>query len=115
MSVSTLLLQIVFVLVAARAVGWLFRRFHQPQVIGEMLAGILLGPSVFGSLAPSVSAAIFPLKGLDGLNALSQIGLLVFMFLVGLEFDPQLIRGRGHVAVVTSHVSIIVPFCLAAG
>jgi Kef-type K+ transport system membrane component KefB len=115
MTISTLLLQIVIVLVAARAVGGLFRRFHQPQVIGEMLAGILLGPSVFGGLFPSASIAIFPLKGLDGLNALSQIGLLVFMFLVGLEFDPQLLRGRGHVAVVTSHVSIIVPFCLGAG
>ena len=115
MVISTLLIQIVMVLVAARAVGWLFRRFHQPQVIGEMLAGILLGPSVFGWRAPSTSAAMVPLNGRDGLNALSQIGLLVFMFLVGLEFDPQLLRGRGHVAVVTSHVSIIVPFCLGAG
>jgi Kef-type K+ transport system membrane component KefB len=115
MSLPTLLIQIVLVLVAARIVGGVFRRLHQPQVVGEMLAGILLGPSVFGALLPGASAAIFPADGLSGLNALSQIGLLVFMFLVGLEFDPTLLRGRGHVAVVTSHVSIIVPFCLGAG
>ncbi|MEO8391565.1 MAG: cation:proton antiporter [Chloroflexota bacterium] len=115
MSISMLLLQMAVVLVVARAVGWLFRRFHQPRVIGEMLAGILLGPSVLGWLWPSASAAIFAPNSLGGLNALSQIGLLIFMFLVGLEFDPQMIRGRAHVAVITSHVSIIVPFCLGAG
>jgi Kef-type K+ transport system membrane component KefB len=68
-----------------------------------------------GWLSPSASAAIFPPDSLNALNALSQIGLLVFMFLVGLEFDPQRLRRRGHVAVVTSHVSIILPFCLGAG
>src|SRR6202521_2326258 len=98
MSLPTLLIQIVVIIVAARALGWLFRRFHQPQVVGEMIAGIVLGPSVFGWLWPGASAAIFPPNSLDALNALSQIGLLVFMFLVGLEFDPRMLRGRGHVA-----------------
>lgn len=114
MSLSLLLVQIIVILVAARAVGSLFRHFHQPRVMGEMLAGILLGPSVFGGLLPGVSAAVFPSQSLDALNALSQIGLLVFMFLVGLEFDSQTLSGRGHVAVVTSHVSIIVPFIMGA-
>jgi Kef-type K+ transport system membrane component KefB len=95
-------------------VGWLLRRIHQPQVVGEMIAGILLGPSLLGWLLPDVSAAVFPAESLASLNALSQIGLILFMFLVGLEFDPKILRGRGHIAVVTSHASIVVPFALGA-
>jgi len=114
MPLSSLLIQIVVVLAATRLVGWLLRKIHQPQVVGEMLAGILLGPSLLGWLLPDVSAVIFPRGSLDALYALSQIGLLLFMFLVGVEFDPAILRGRGHAAVVTSHVSIIVPFCLGA-
>lgn len=110
----TLILQIAVVLLAARAVGWLFRLIRQPQVVGEMAAGILLGPSLLGWVAPGVSAALFPVESLGYLNALSQIGLLFFMFLVGLEFNPRLIQGRGHTAVVTSHVSIVAPFFMGA-
>jgi Kef-type K+ transport system membrane component KefB/nucleotide-binding universal stress UspA family protein len=110
----TLILQIAVILLAARAVGWLFRRLNQPQVVGEMAAGILLGPSLLGWLAPAASAALFPPESLGYLNTLSQVGLLFFMFLVGLEFDPRLLRGRGHAAVVISHVSIVVPFFLGA-
>lgn len=110
----TLLLQIAVILTVARAVGWLFRLFRQPQVVGEMAAGILLGPSLLGWVAPGLSAALFPVESLAYLNVLSQLGLILFMFLVGLEFDPRLLRGRGHAAVVTSHVSIIAPFFLGA-
>src|SRR5687768_12532639 len=105
-----LLMQIGVVLIAARLVGWLFRHIHQPQVIGEMVAGIILGPSLLGWAAPQLSASLFPPSSLGFLNALSQIGLIVFMFLIGLELDPKLLRGRGHTAVVISHASIIVPF-----
>jgi Kef-type K+ transport system membrane component KefB len=80
--------------------------------MGEMVAGILLGPSLLGWLAPGVSATLFPPESLGFLNALSQVGLLLFMFLIGLELDPELLRGRGHTAVVTSHVSILAPFFL---
>jgi Kef-type K+ transport system membrane component KefB len=114
MDLLTLIIQIAVILVVARGVGWIFRRFRQPQVVGEMAAGILLGPSLLGWAAPDISAALFPLKSLGYLNSLSQIGLIVFMFLVGLEFDPKLLRGRGHTAVVTSHASIIVPFFLGS-
>jgi Kef-type K+ transport system membrane component KefB len=107
-----LLIQISVILAASRLVGIIFRRFHQPQVMGEMVAGILLGPSLLGWLAPGVSATLFPPESLGFLNALSQVGLLLFMFLVGLELDPELLRGRGHTAVVTSHVSILAPFLL---
>jgi Kef-type K+ transport system membrane component KefB/nucleotide-binding universal stress UspA family protein len=110
----TLLLQIAVVLVAARAMGELFRRLHQPRVVGEMVAGIMLGPSLLGWLAPDVAIALFPVESLGYLNTLSQLGLVLFMFLVGLEFDPKLLRGRGHTAVVTSHVSIVAPFMLGA-
>ena len=109
-----LLVQIGVVVGAARVIGLLFRRIHQPQVMGEMVAGILLGPSLLGWVAPELSAALFPPSSLGFLNALSQVGLLVFMFLVGLELNPRLLRGRGHAALVTSHVSIVVPFFLGA-
>ena len=110
-----LILQVAVIIVFSRAVGWLFRRLHQPQVVGEMAAGLMLGPSLLGWLAPDLSAALFPPESLGYLNTLSQVGLIVFMFLVGLELEPRLLRGRGKTAVVTSHASIVVPFCLGAG
>ena len=110
----TLLLQIGVILMVARTVGYLFRRISQPQVVGEMVAGILIGPSVLGWLAPNVSAALFPPGSLGFLSALSQIGVLAFMFVVGLELNPQLMKGRGHTAVVTSHASIMFPFLLGS-
>lgn len=110
----TLLVQIAVVLIAARLVGALFRRIHQPQVIGEMIAGILLGPSLLGLVAPELFVSLFPPGSLGFLNALSQVGLLVFMFLIGLELDPELLRGRGYAALVISHVSIVAPFLLGA-
>jgi Kef-type K+ transport system membrane component KefB len=107
-----LVLQIAVILVAARLVGFLFQKIHQPQVMGEMVAGILLGPSLLGWLAPGVSAALFPPASLSYLNALSQVGLVVFMFVVGLALNPSDLHGYGHAAVLTSHVSIVAPFCL---
>ena len=108
----TLLIQVAVVLVMARLVGWLFRKIHQPQVIGEMVAGILLGPSLLGWVSPGISTALFPPGSLGFLNSLSQVGLIFFMFLVGLELNLQHLRGRRHAAVLTSHVSIILPFLL---
>jgi len=109
-----LLVQIAAVVIAARGVGLLFRRIGQPQVVGEMVAGILLGPSFLGWIAPGFSARLFPPDSLGFLSSISQVGLLVFMFLVGLELNPRLLRGRGPTAVVTSHASIVVPFVLGA-
>jgi Kef-type K+ transport system membrane component KefB len=107
-----LVLQIAVILVAARVVGFLFQKINQPQVMGEMVAGILLGPSLLGWLAPSISAALFPPASLAYLNALSQVGLVVFMFVVGLALNPTELHGYGHAAVLTSHMSIVAPFCL---
>ncbi|HYJ78761.1 MAG TPA: cation:proton antiporter [Longimicrobiaceae bacterium] len=113
-NLSLLLLQVGVILAAARGLGLLFRRIGQPQVMGEMVAGILLGPSLLGWAAPDVSAFLFPPASLGFLGSISQVGLLVFMFLVGLELDPRLLRGRTRTAVVTSHVSIAAPFFLGA-
>ena len=112
--VAQLLLQIAVVLAAARLVGLAFRRVGQPQVVGEMVAGILLGPSLFGWAAPGAAAWVFPAASLPALGTLSQTGLVLFMFIVGLELDPKLLRGRGHAAILTSHASIVVPFVLGA-
>lgn len=109
-SFKLLLAQIVVILCAARALGWLFRKLHQPRVIGEMLAGILLGPSLLGWAAPNLSAALFPVSSLPALSALSQLGLLLFMFLIGLEVDLSQVRELGRSAVVTSQASIAIPF-----
>jgi K+:H+ antiporter len=111
-SFKLLIAQIATILIVARLMGWLFRKLHQPAVIGEMVAGILLGPSLFGWVAPAVSITLFPPESLGSLNSLSQIGLLLFMFLVGLELDLKQLREMGRTAIITSQVSIIAPFVL---
>lgn len=113
-SFKLLVLQIGTILIVARLVGWLFGKLHQPRVVGEMVAGILLGPSLLGWLAPNISSALFPPDSLGHLNSLSQIGLLLFMFLVGLELDLTHLRELGRAAVITSQVSIIAPFVLGS-
>lgn len=106
------LLQILIIIAASRAMGALLRRLGQPAVVGEIAAGIFLGPSLFGVIAPDTFAKIFPAASIPTLFSLSQVGLILFMFLVGLEFVPELLRERKHTVVVISHTSIIVPFIL---
>ena len=110
--VSILLTQIVVVLVVA---GWfrrLFRRLRQPPVMGEMIAGIVLGPSVVGLLYPIVMTFLFPPASMETLRLLSQIGVVLFMFTVGMEVNVQHLREKGSAAVMISHASIVVPFLL---
>jgi Kef-type K+ transport system membrane component KefB len=114
MNLFTLVLQVAVVLLVSRAVGMLFGRFGQPQVVGEMVAGILLGPSLLGWAAPGFSEFIFPPSSLGYLNGLSQIGLVLFMFLVGVSLNPKELREHGRTAILTSHASIVAPFCLGA-
>jgi Kef-type K+ transport system membrane component KefB len=109
-----LVLQVAVVLTACRLTGALFRKFQQPRVVGEMFAGIMLGPSLLGWIAPHFSAYLFPASSLGFLNALSQIGVIIFMFLVGLGINPKELQKEGHAAVLSSHVSITAPFVLAA-
>jgi Kef-type K+ transport system membrane component KefB len=106
----TILLQIVVVCSVARGVGALFARIRQPRVIGEIVAGIILGPSLLGWLTPSTSAFLFPPAGLGSLRSLSEVGVIIFMFLVGLEVDLREIRKMGPTVAITSGVSILMPF-----
>jgi len=94
--------------------GSLFSRIGQPPVIGEITAGILLGPSLFGWLWPGASNFIFPKESLGILQLISEIGVCVFMFVVGLELDPAHLRQKARVAVVISNAGIVVPFLLGA-
>ncbi len=113
-NLALLLGQIALIVAGARIMGRLFRRLHQPQVVGEMLSGILLGPSLLGWALPGLSSTLFPPESLGFLNSISLVGLILFMFRVGLELDPRLLREVGHSVFITSHMSIIVPFVLGA-
>lgn len=106
---ATLLTQIVVVVVAARLCGRLSARIGQPKVIGEIVAGILLGPSLLGWVAPGVSTALFPPSSLGTLKLLADVGVLLFMFVVGLELDLESLRGVARTALVVSHASILLP------
>jgi Kef-type K+ transport system membrane component KefB len=107
-------IQAVVIIVLARVVGLLARRLGQPMVIAEVVAGIVLGPSLLGLLLPGIEGALFPEKSLGLLNLISQVGLIFFMFLIGLELDPKLLHNRGRASVITGHSSIFVPFALGA-
>lgn len=111
---SILLLQVIVIVVAARILGKLFLRIGQPSVIGEMVAGILLGPSLLGLVAPGVQAFLFPAPSMGALRLLSQIGVILFMFVVGIELDLAHLRHKADAAVLVSHASILVPFFLGS-
>ncbi len=110
--ILVLLGEIALILALSQVMGRLFVYLQQPKVMGEMVAGIMLGPSLLGWLFPDAAHLLFPTEAVGYLNILSQIGVIFFLFLVGLELDPKLIRNRGQAAVVVSHVSIVAPFLL---
>ena len=112
---SLLLAQIIIILIVARILGSLMRKIKQPAVIGEMIAGIILGPSLAGKYLPGFSDSIFPASSLMNIQYLSQIGLILFMFIVGMELDLSKIKQKSRQAVVISHVSIAFPFLLGVG
>lgn len=109
---AQLLLAVAVVVGACKAAGWLVQRLGQPPVIGEIIAGIVLGPSLLAALWPSGAAVLIPKAVLPQLNALAQLGVILFVFLTGLELNTKMLRGKGQLAVVVSHVSIAVPFLL---
>jgi len=109
-----ILLAMGIVVLAARLAGWAISKIGQPRVHGEILAGILLGPSLLGIVWASGMDYAFPPDVVNGLKVIAQLGLVLFMFLIGLELDLSHLRGHGHRAVVISHASIIVPIVLGA-
>jgi Kef-type K+ transport system membrane component KefB len=102
--------QVFFVLAVCRLVGMLARRFGQPQVVGEMIAGVIMGPSFFGLLFPSWQQAIFPKESLKILYVLAQLGVGLYMFLVGAEFKTELFRSRARSAASVSVAGMVAPF-----
>ena len=107
-----LFLQMAVILTTARLMAVAFRFIGQPEVMGEMAAGILLGPSFLGRISPAMMNGLFPAGGLGSLYALSQLGLVLFMFLVGLEVRPGSLRGSAKSVVIASQASIMAPFLL---
>jgi len=112
---ALLLAQIITIILVARLFGWICKKIGQPSVIGEIVAGIVLGPSLLGLYFPGFSAFLFPPQSLGNLQFLSQIGLILFMFVVGMELDLKVLKNKAHEAVVISHASIIFPFALGIG
>jgi len=108
------LVAILVVIGLSRLMGYGFSQIKQPLVIGEIVAGIMLGPSLLGWLAPTWKATLFPAEIMPSLNVLSQIGLIFFMFLIGLELNPKYLKGNLDVAILISHVSILVPFSMGS-
>ena len=112
---AILLLQIITIIIVARIFGWIFKKIGQPSVIGEIIAGIFLGPSLVGMYFPEYSAFLFPAASLGNLGFLSQIGLILFMYVIGMELDLKVLKNKANDAVVISHASIIIPFALGIG
>lgn len=112
---AILMLQIITIIFVARIFGILFKKIGQPSVIGEIVAGIALGPSLLGNYFPELSLFLFPASSLGNLGVLSQIGLVLFMFVVGMELDLKILKNKAQDAIVISHVSIIFPFLLGMG
>jgi Kef-type K+ transport system membrane component KefB len=109
-----LLLALIVVIALARGLGTLFRAFNQPPVIGEIIAGILLGPSLLGRIAPAIGAYVLPAQVAPLLGTVSQIGVILYMFLVGVELDPALLRQHRNSTIGISHASIVAPFVMGA-
>ena len=107
-------LQMAAILLTCRVVGWLGRKIGQPQVVGEMIAGVLLGPSLFGYLCPAESAKLFTQETRGMLFIGAQLGVGLYMFLVGMEFSTELFRSRARSAASVSIAGMVVPFILGA-
>jgi Kef-type K+ transport system membrane component KefB len=111
---TLLLVQMTTVLLTALFCGWLARKLGQSRVIGEIIGGILVGPSVFGRIAPHASNALFPQASLGSFETLSTIGLILFLFLIGSELDYDHLRKQKSTATLASGMSILFPFIMAA-
>ncbi len=108
------ILQLIVIIAAARMGGWIFKKLGQPQVVGEIANGLLLGPSCFGRLSPTFSAQVFPNNTGEIFMVLGQLGLVFLMFIVGLEFDFSHLRTIGRTAAGVAVAGIALPFAMGA-
>src|ERR1700677_1603511 len=111
---TLLLTQMAIVLLITVACGWVGLKVGQARVIGEIIGGILVGPSVFGRFAPHLSASLFPPSSLGPFETLSTVGLVLFLFLIGMELDYEHLARQRATAVMASGMSILLPFGMAA-
>ncbi len=111
-SAARFLVAAAVIIIVARVLGSLGERFGQPRVIGEVIAGIALGPSLLGLIWPGAVDALFPASLVPHLDTLSGLGLAVFMFLIGLELDLEQIKGNARLVVAVGHASVVIPFLL---
>lgn len=114
-TVGMLLMQIVVILIVSRAMGWLFAKIKQPTVIGEIVSGIVLGPSLLGAISPDLFQLLFPPESLAALELLSVFGLILFMFTIGMELNLGDIKAQFRNAFIISQASTIIPFILGMG
>ncbi len=108
----SVLMALTVIMITARLVGMLFARLHQPPVMGEVVGGLLLGPSVLGRLSPEAAAFLLPPESAPFLGVIAQLGVILYMFLVGLELDLPALRGSIAITLTISLASIVVPFAL---
>lgn len=113
--IATFLLDLALITVVSAGFAAFAEKFRQPKVIGEVVAGLALGPSLLGTLPGHLDQVLFPTEIRSLLNVIAQLGLVLFMFLIGFELDLSHIRGSGPVVVATSAASVIVPFVLGFG
>ncbi len=113
-SLLQILIALPVIIITARLLGMLFKRIGQPAVMGEVIAGILLGPSLLGRVWPEGAAFLLPSSASPFLQLIAQIGVMIFMFLVGLELNTRRLRHDSHATVAISHASIVAPFVLGS-
>src|SRR5271163_5186083 len=111
---TLLLTQMAIVLLITVSCGWLALKVGQARVIGEIIGGILIGPSVFGRLAPHLSAHLFPVSSFGPFETLSTVGLVLFLFLIGMELDYEQLYRQRVTAIMASFMSILLPFSMGA-
>ncbi|PZF72547.1 cation:proton antiporter domain-containing protein [Taibaiella soli] len=109
---AVFIMQITIIIIASRLCAYLFQKIGQPAVMGETIAGILLGPSLMSAALPGFSQFIFPAASLGNLQMLSQIGLILFMFVIGMELDLNVLKKKAGAAIMISHASIVIPYGL---
>jgi Kef-type K+ transport system membrane component KefB len=108
--IARVILEIIVILLTAKLCRIFTQKIGQPGVVGDIIAGIILGPSVLGNVLPGFTTIVFPPESLGSLQILSEFGLILFMFVIGMELDVGMLRNEAGVAVVISHASIVIPF-----